>query len=268
MKFKSCNQVLEPVKLQSTLSLIDDLNTCRTIVPFEASPGKKLVLDLDNLTQKREFEFVAVIGDCKRQLPLRMTLKKDHVHDLIQVSVRKRLSFNKFAKVELPSIEPPVVCSEPKSISVPLLALEWEEEQTAENCFTQPAMAVISDICEMTSRLGQRVPKVAMYLWTQFVQLLSCSKRYLTSHQNDDCARGRTEVFREPTRDSYLTLCGKGLSEEDSRIVAEKKTKRKDTKKNLKRANAVVTQKHYHNTNRKRAMDCRRFQPGCGRRGC
>ena len=266
MKFKSCKQVIAPVKLQSTHSLIDDLSTCRTVVPFEASPANKLLLDLNNLTQKRHFEFVAEIGD-KRQLPLRMTLNNDHVYDLIQVSVRKRHSFNKYSKVELPSIESPVVCSEPKSISVPLLALEWEEEQSEEDYYTQPAMSVINDICEMTSRMGHRVPKVAMYLWTQFVQLLSCSKRYLTSHQNDDCARGRTEVLREPTRDCYLRLCYKGLSEENSQAIAEKKTKRKDTKKNLKRANAVTTQKYYHNTNRKRAMDCRRFQRGCGRRG-
>ena len=269
MNLKSYVQGIELIKIQPKHALIDDLSTCKAVVPFEPSPVKKLLWDLESFTRKRSFEFVGGIGD-ERQLPLRMPLSHDHVYDLVQLSIRKRRKFNSVAEVELPCFDPSVVLSEPARtpVSVPLLALEWKPEQPEGNWFVQPAMSVISDICEITSNLGRHVPKAAMFLWTQFLQLLSVSKKYLSRKANEDHARGRTEVVREPTRDCYLTLCGKGFIEERSRAFARKKTKRQDTKKNLKRAHAALTQKYHHNANRKRAMDSGRFQRGCGRRGC
>lgn len=267
MRLKSYEPGIEPMKLQPKLALVDDLSTCKAVVPFESSPVKKLLWDLENLTRKRSFEFVGGIGN-DRQPPLRMAVSHDHVYDLVQLSIKKRRKFNSVAEVGLSCFDPSVVSSQPTRTPMPLLALEWEAEKPQENWFVQPAMSVISDICEMTSRLKHHVPKAAMFLWTQFLQLLSVSKKYLSRKANEDHARRRSEVVREPTRECYLSLCGKGFSEERSRALARKKTKRQDTKKNLKRANAAMTQKCHHNTNRKRAMGSGRFQRGCGRRGC
>ena len=277
MQMITCKQVIQPVKLQPKMALIEDLNTCTSVVEFKPSPVKKLLWDLDNLTRKRTFEFVAGIGD-QRQLPMRMTLSHDHVYDLVQLSIRKRRKFNANA-ADLPCLEPSVVSSELACTRKPLLALEWEAEQPDEwpadfetseedeSWYVHPAMTVISDICEMTSKLGHRVPKAAMFLWAQLLQLFSCSKKFLTCEENEE-GRGRNEVIREPPQGCYLSTLCRGASEGRTRAVAEKKTKKQVTKKNLKRAHGALIQKSYNSTNRKRAMDFGRFQRACGRRGC
>ena len=279
----SCQQVIKPIMQQPTHALIGDLNTCKSVVQFEPSPVKKLLWDLNNLTRKRSLELVVGFGDA-RQLPPRMTLKHDQVYDLVQMSIRKRCKFNSLAKTaDLLCLETSVVTSEPTRTPKPLLALEWKAEQSVElpldfdfsqeddeeeNWFALPAMSVITEICEMTSKLGHQVPKAAMFLWAQFMQLLSCSKKYGTCEQTENDARGRSEVIREPSRGCYLSVCCRMFDEERNRALAEKKIKRQDTKKSLKRAHGAITQKYCNSTNRKRAMDLKRFQRGSGRRGC
>ena len=283
---KSCKQAIKANKLQPKHVFVEDLNTCKSLVQFESSPVIKLLQDLDNITRERTFEFVAGIGK-ERQLPLRMILRHDHVYNLIQMSIRKRRKFNSAFKVttELPSPEPSVVSSEPMCNPKPLLALEWQpeepeewpagfealpedEEEEEERWFAKPAMSLISDICEMTSKLGHGVPKAAMFLWAQFLQLISCSKKFFSCEQSEDGETNRRDVFLEPPRAGFLRLCCKDFNEERSRAVAVKKIKNQDTKRSLKRAHGALIQRYHHNTNRKRAMDSMRFQRGGGRRGC
>lgn len=277
IKIGSCEQVVKPVKLQPKHVLVEDLST--SIIQFEPSPVKQLLWDLENIKRKRTFEFVAGIDGDSGKLPLRTTLSQDHVYDLLKLSIRKRRKFNPVASTD-ESLEPFVasrVGLEPAYIPKPLLALEWRTEQPAEldededRWFSKPTISAISNICErtsqLTSQLRHQVPKAAMFLWAQILQLLSCSKKLLSLENTEEQGR-RSALFREPPRGCYLSVCCKDFSEERSRALAEKKTKRQDTKKNLRRAHGALTQKYYDNTNRKRAMDSKRFQRGCGRRGC
>ncbi|XP_068671062.1 uncharacterized protein [Montipora foliosa] len=276
-----CTQVIEPMKLHSKHAhwLVDDLNTCKSLVKYDPSPLIQLLSDLKNLNRKQSLELVVRMGDALQE-PLCVTVAKDHVCKF----VKNRPKSNSLAKFEVPCADHPVVISEPTRNPVPLLALEWigqqqDEEpadyekiqQNGEKCnwLAQPAISVISDICEMTSRIGYRVPQVAIFLWAQLLQFLSCSRKYFCRKQEPEVhSNGRTEITGEPKCDCYLTLLSKGFSEDKCRAAAEKKTKRQDTKKNLKRAHAAMVQKHCCNTNRKRAMDCARFRQGNGKRGC
>lgn len=282
----SREQVVKPIKLQPSRVFVEDLST--SVVPFEPSPVKKLLWDLDNIKRKRTFEFVAGIDGESGKLPLRMTVSQDHVYDLLKLSVRKRRKFNPVANTaESPeSFVLSRVGLERVHTPRPLLALEWRTEQPDEwtanfpadesdevedMWFTKPALSAFSDICERTSQLTtqlrHQVPRAAMFLWAQILQLLSCSKKLLSLESTEEQGR-RGALFREPPRGCYLSVYCKNFSEERSRALAEKKTKRQDTKKNLRRAHGALTQKYYDNTNRKRAMDSKRFQRGCGRRGC
>lgn len=253
---------------------------------------EQFLCDLDKVTRKRTFQFVAGIGE-QRQLPLCFTLTGDHVYDVIQVSLRKRrksaidITNEPSTSQSISSSEPPssesIASSEPASTPKPLLALEWESEQQQEwpadfeallededeeSWFGKPTMSVISDICELTSKLGNRVPKTAMFLWAQFMHLISCSKKFLSCERSEDQGSNPMEALREPPRGCYLSLYCKDFSEERSRAVADKKTKKQDTKRNLKRTHGALIEKYQNNTNRKRAMDSRRFHRGGGRRGC
>lgn len=273
------------MKLQSKHAhwLLDDLNTCKSVVKYEPSPVKELLCDLQNFTRKRSFDFAAKIGDARQQ-PVARTVDEGEMCRLIDLSLRKRSKSNSTVKLDLPCVGCPVVVSEPKPSPVPLLALEWVEQQQQQcesqtndhesqqhdedsNWLRQPAISMICDICEMTSQIGHRVPKVAVFLWAQFMQLLSRGRKYLCRKQDDDNARDNTEITREPTRECYFALSCKDFSENKNRAVAEKKTKRHDTKKTMKRAHAAMVQMHSHNTNRKRAMNCAKFRRENGRRG-
>lgn len=284
MQIICCEQLVKPMKVQPKYSFVEDLST--SVVQFEPSPVKKLLWDLDNIKRKRTFEVVTGVGGDSRELPLRMTLSQEHVYDLLKLSIRKRRKSNPVANTA-ESLEPLVVNRvEPARTPKPLLTLEWQTEQPEEwpaefqadepdededNWFTKPAICAFSDLCERTSQLsmqiGHHVPKAAMFLWAQLLQFLSCSKKLLSLEQTEDLGHHRA-LFREPPRGCYLSVCCKDFSEERGRALAAKKTKRQDTKKNLRRAHGALTQKYYDNTNRKRAMDSKRFQRGCGRRGC
>ena len=279
---------MKSVILQPKQLFVDDL--CTSVVQFQPSPVKRLLWDLDNIKRKRAFEFVAGIDGDTGKLPARMTLREDHVYDLVKLSIRKRRRFNAVPKTA-ESLEPAIVdqaCLEPAYTPKPLLALEWRtgqpEEWQAEfqaeesgevddtQWFTKPAISAFSDICERTSQLTtqlrHQVPRAAMFLWAQILQLLSCSKKLLSVETDSEDQGRRRALFREPPRGRYLSVCCKDFIEERSRVLAEKKTKRQDTKKNLRRAHGALTQKYYENTNRKRAMDSKRFHRGCGRKGC
>lgn len=282
MQMISGEHATKPVNPQPKHVFVNDL--CTSLVQFEPSPMKKLLWDLDNIKRKRTFEFVAGIDGDSGKLPVHMTLSKDHVYDLVKLSIRKRRKFNPVAKTA-ESLEPAIV-DRAAYTPEPLLALEWHTEQPEEwpaefqadesdevddKWFTKPTISAFSDICERTSQLTtqlrHQVPRAAMFLWAQILQLLSCSKKLLSVENSEDQGR-RSALFREPPRGCYLSVCCKDFSEERSRALAEKKTKRQDTKKNLRRAHGALTQKYYDNTNRKRAMDSKRFHRGCGRRGC
>ena len=292
VSMKTCEQVFTPTKIQDPNLFVENLNTCKSLVKFEPSPVEQFLCDLDKVTRKRTFQFVAGIGE-QRQLPLCFTLTGDHVYDVIQVSLRKRrksaidITNEPSTSQSISSSEPPssesIASSEPASTPKPLLALEWESEQQQEwpadfeallededeeSWFGKPTMSVISDICELTSKLGNRVPKTAMFLWAQFMHLISCSKKFLSCERSEDQGSNPREVLREPPRGCYLSLYCKDFSEERSRAVADKKTKKQDTKRNLKRTHGALIEKYHNNTNRKRAMDSRRFNRGGGRRGC
>ena len=282
----SSEQVIKSVNPQPKHPFVDDL--CTSVVQFEPSPVKMLLWDLDNIKQKRAFEFVAGIDGDSGEPPVRMTLSEDHVYGLVKLSIRKRPKFNAVAKT-VESLEPAIVdhtCLEPAYTPEPLLALEWrpgqpeewpaefqadESDEVDDKWFTKSAISAFSDICERTSQLTtqlrHQVPRAAMFLWAQILQLLSCSKKLLSTENSVDQGR-RSALFREPPRGCYLSVCCKDFSEEKSRASAEKKTKRQDTKKNLRRAHGALIQKYYDNTNRKRAMDSKRFHRGCGRKGC
>ena len=277
---------IKSVNPQPKHVFVDDL--CRSVVQFEPSPVKKLLWDLANIKRKRAFEFVAGIDGDSGKLPVCMTLSDDHVYDLVKLSIRKRRKFNAVAKTTQ-SQESAIVdqaCLEPTHTPEPLLALEWhtgqpeewpaefqadESDEVDDKWFTRPAISAISDICERTSQLTtqlrHQVPRAAMFLWAQILQLLSCSKNLLSVENSEDQGR-RSALFREPPRSCYLSVCCKDFSEERSRALAEKKTKRQDSKKNLRRAHGALTQKYHDSTNRKRAMDSKRFHRGCGRKGC
>ena len=282
---ESCKQVIEPMKLQSGYAhrLLDDLNTCKSIVKYESSPVKELLCDLQNFTRKRSFDFAAKIGDAQQQ-PVTLTVNKDEMCRLDDISLRKRSKSNSTINFELPFVDPPVVVSEPKPSPVPVLALEWVEQQQEDesqtndhesqqhdedsNWLQQPPISMICDLCEMTSKIGHRVPKVAVFLWAQFMQLLSRGRKFLCRKQDDNNALNNHEITREPTRECYIASSSKDFIENKNRAVAEKKTKRHDTKKTLKRAHAAMVQMHSHNTNRKRAMNCAKFRRENGRRCC
>ena len=284
----SCEQaVIEPINVPPKHVFVEDLST--SVVTFEPSPVKKLLWDLDNIKRKRTFEFVAGMERESENFPLRMTLGQDQVYDLIKLSIRKRRKFHPVANTT-ESLEPFVVCRESLGLAQtpkPLLALEWQPDQAEEWpaefqadvsdededmwwC-TASAIPVFSDICERTSqlttKLRHQVPRAAMFLWGQIMQLLSCSKKLLCLENTEDPGHGNA-LSCEPPRGCFLRVCCKDFSEERSRALAEKNTKRQDTKKNLKRAHGALTQKYSDNTNRKRAMDSNRFRKGCGRRGC
>lgn len=266
---------------------IDDL--CTSVVLFEPSPVKKLLWDLDNIKRKRAFEFVAEIDGDSGKLPVRMTLSEDHVYGLVKLSITKRRKCDAVAKIT-ESLEPAIVDEvrlEPAYTPEPLLALEWntgqqeewpaefqsdESDEVDDKWFTKSANSAFRDICERTSQLAtqlrHQVPRAAMFLWAQILQLLSCSKKLLSFENSEDQPGRRNALFLEPPRGRYLSVCCKDLSEERSRALAEKKTKRQDTKKNLRRAHGALTQKYFDNTNRKRAMESNRFHRGCGRKGC
>ena len=270
--------VLEPVKLQPKHVFVEDLSTA--VVKYEPSPVKKLLWELDNINRKRTFDFVAEMSSDSSEVPLRMTLNQDHVYDLLKLSIRKKRKFNPVLKTADP-LEPFVVSRvvdiEPAHTPKPLLALEWhasepdEDDEGEDKWFMKSKLPVFSELCERTSKLssqlGHQIPRAAMFLWAQILQLLSCSKRLLSLEGAEDQGH-RNAIFREPPRGCYLSACCKDFSEGRGRASAEKKTKRHDTKRNLKRAHGALTQKYYDNTNRKRAMDSKRFQRACGRRGC
>jgi len=268
--------IIKSVSPQPKHVLVDDL--CTSVVQFQPSPVKRLLWDLDNIKRKRAFEFVAGIDGDSRKLPARMTLREDLVYDLIKVSIRKRRKFNAVAKTaESATVDQ--ACLEPAYTPKALLALEWRAEpeewpaefQADDSDEVDDKWFTFSDICERTSQLTtqlrHQVPRAAMFLWAQILQLLSCSKKLLSVECSEDQG-SRGAVFREPPRGRYLSVCCKDFSEERSRALAEKKTKRQDTKKNLRRAHGALTQKYHDNTNRKRAMDSKRFHRGCGRKGC
>ena len=277
---------IKSVNSQPKHVFVNDL--CTSVVQFEPSPVKKLLWDLDNIKRKRAFEFVAGIDGDFAKLPVRATLSKDHVYDLVKLSIRKRRKFNAVAKTA-ESLEPAIAdraCLEPAYTPEPLLALEWrtgqseewpaefqvdESDEVNDKWFTNPAISAINGICErtsqLTSQLRHQVPRAAMFLWAQILQLLSCSRKLLSVDNSEDQGR-RGVLVREPPRGRYLSVCCKHFSEGRSRAMAEKKTKRQDTKKNLRRSHGALTQKYYDNTNRKRAMDSKRFHRGCGRKGC
>ena len=292
VSMKTCEHVFTPTKIQDPNLFVEDLNTCKSLVKFEPSPVEQFLCDLDKVTRKRTFQFVAGIGE-QRQLPLCLTLTGDHVYDMIQVSLRKRrrsaidITNEPSISESISSSEPPssesIASPEPASTPKPLLALEWQpepqkewpadfeallEDEDEESWFGKPTMSVISDICELTSKLGNRVPKTAMFLWAQFMHLISCSKKFLSCERSEDQGSNPKEVLREPPRGCYLSFYCKDFSEERSRAVADKKTKKQDTKRNLKRTHGALIEKYHNNTNRKRAMDSRRFHRGGGRRGC
>ena len=285
IQVESCKQVIEPMKLQTGHAhrLLDDLNTCKSVVKYESSPVKELLCDLQNFTRKRSFDFVAKIGDAQQQ-PVTLAVDKDEMCRLDDISLRKRSKSNSTIKFELPFVDPPVVVSEPKPSPVPVLALEWVEQQQEDesqtndhesqqhdedsNWLQQPPISMICDLCEMTSKIGHRVPKVAVFLWAQFMQFLSRGRKFLCRKQDDNNALNNHEITREPTRECYIASSSKDFIENKNRAVAEKKTKRHDTKKTLKRAHAAMVQMHSHNTNRKRAMNCAKFRRENGRRCC
>ena len=282
----SGKQAIKSVSSQPKHALVDDL--CTSVVQFQPSPVKRLLWDLDNIKREQDFSFVAGIGGDSCKLPARLTLSKDQVYDLVKLSIRKRRIVNAVAKTA-ESLEPAIVddaCPEPAYTPEPLLALEWctggleewqaeiqsdESHEIDNKWFRKPAISAISDICERTSQLTtqlrHQVPRAAMFLWAQILQLFSCSKKLPSVEASEDQGR-RSALFREPPQGRYLSVCCQDLIEERSRAVAEKKTKRQDTKKNLRRAHGALTQKYYDNTNRKRAMDSQRFHRGCGRKGC
>ena len=277
---------IKPINLLSKHVFVEDLST--SVVPLEPSPVKKLLWDLDNIKRKRTFEFVAGMERESGNFPLRMTLGQDQLYDLIKLSIRKRRKFHPVANTT-ESLEPLVVSREslgPAHTRKPLLALEWRPDQAEEwpaefqadesdededMWCTAPAVPAFSDICErtlqLTTKLRHQVPRAAMFLWGQIMQLLSCSKRLLCLENTEDPGHGNA-LSREPPRGCYLSVCCKDFTEERSRALAEKKIKRRDTNKNLRRAHGALTQKSYDNTNRKRAMASNRFHRGCGRRGC
>ena len=285
IQVESCKQVIEPMKLQSGHAhrLLDDLNTCKSVVKYESSPVKELLCDLQNFTRKRSFDFAVKIGDAQQE-PVTLTVNKDEMCSLDDISLRKRSKSNSIIKFELPFVDPPVVVSEPKPSPVPVLALEWVEQQQEDesqtndhesqqhdedsNWLQQPPISMICDLCEMTSKIGHRVPKVAVFLWAQFMQLLSRGRKFLCRKQDDNNALNNHEITRESTRECYIASSSKDFIENKNRAVAEKKTKRHDTKKTLKRAHAAMVQMHSHNTNRKRAMNCAKFRRENGRRCC
>ena len=282
----SSKQAIKSVSPQPKHVFVDDL--CKSVVQFQPSPVNRLLWDLDNINRKRDFDFVAGIGEDSCKLPACLTLREDHVYDLVKLSIRKRSKFNGVAKTA-ESLEPAVVesaCPEPAYTPEPLLALEWREgglgewqanfksdesEEVDGKWFTKPTISAISDICERTSQLTtqlrHQVPRAAMFLWAHILQLFSCSKKLLSVEASEDQGH-RSALFCEPPRGRYLSVCCKDFSEERSRALAEKKTKRQDTKKNLRRAHGALIQKYYDNTNRKRAMDSNRFHRGSGRKGC
>lgn len=282
----SSKQAIKSVSLQPKHVFVDDV--CTSVVQFQPSPVNRLLWDLDNIKRKQDFNFVAGIGGDSYKLPARMTLSENHVYDLVKLSIRKRRKFNAVAKTA-ESLERAIAdraCPEPAYTPEPLLALEWrtgeleewqaeiqsdESDEIDDKWFRKPAISAISDICErtaqLTTQLRHQVPRAAMFLWAQILQLFSCSKKVLSVEASEDQGR-RSALFREPPRGRYLSVCCQDLIEERSRAAAEKKTKRQDTKKNLRRAHGALTQKYYDNTNRKRAMDSKRFHRGCGRKGC
>ena len=123
----SSKQAIKSVSPQPKHVFVDDL--CKSVVQFQPSPVNRLLWDLDNINRKRDFDFVAGIGEDSCKLPACLTLREDHVYDLVKLSIRKRSKFNGVAKTA-ESLEPAVVesaCPEPAYTPEPLLALEWRE---------------------------------------------------------------------------------------------------------------------------------------------
>lgn len=279
--------VLEPVKLQPKHAYPKDL--CTAVVEFEPSPNAtKNLWDSEYIKRKRSFDFVAKIRGDSSEVALRMTLDQDHVCDLLKLSIRKRRKYNPVTSTS-DLLAANQVDAEPAHTPKPLLAIEWQperldppsalmqesdpsEDDEGDKWFMRPAVPMFSDLCEKTSqlssRLGHQIPRAAMFLWAQILQLLSCSKKLLSLKTPEE-EGFRNVIFREPHQRGYLrSVSCKDYCEERGRASMQKKTKRHDSKKSLKRAHGALTQKYYHNTNRKRAMDSTKFQGACGRRGC
>lgn len=288
--------VLEPVKLQPKQALIENLSTA--IVKFEPSPMDKLLWDLQDIKRERSFDFLAKVRSDSCEVPLRMTVTQGNVCD--RLSIRKRRKFNPVISTsDLLAVSQ--VDSEHAHTPKPLLAIEWQPErsnhesvmqESVENhhesviqesdrseddegddkWFMRPALPMFSDLCEKTSqlsaKLGHQIPRAAMFLWAQILQLLSCSKRLLSLKSAVEQVRPNA-IIREPPQSRFLrSVSRKDYCEERVRASVEKRTKRHDTKKNLKRTHRALTQKYLNDNNRKRAMDSKRFQGACGRRGC
>ena len=296
MQMENPEPVLEPVKLQPKQALIENLSTA--IVKFEPSPMDKLLWDLQDIKRERSFDFLAKVRSDSCEVPLRMTVTQGNVCD--RLSIRKRRKFNPVISTsDLLAVSQ--VDSEYAHTPKPLLAIEWQPErsnhesvmqESVENhhesviqendrseddegddkWFMRPALPMFSDLCEKTSqlsaKLGHQIPRAAMFLWAQILQLLSCSKRFLSLKSAMEQVRPNA-IIREPPQSRFLrSVSRKDYCEERVRASVEKRTKRHDTKKNLKRTHRALTQKYLNDNNRKRAMDSKRFQGACGRRGC
>lgn len=296
MQMENPEPVLEPVKLQPKQALIENLSTA--IVKFEPSPMNKLLWDLQDIKRERRFDFLAKVRSDSCEVPLRTTVTQGNVCD--KLSIRKRRKFNPVISTsDLLAVSQ--VDSEHAHTPKPLLAIEWQPErsnhesvmqESVENhhesviqesdrfeddegddkWFMRPALPMFSDLCEKTSqlsaKLGHQIPRAAIFLWAQILQLLSCSKRLLSLKSAVEQVRPNA-IIREPPQSRFSrSVSCKDYCEERVRASVEKRTKRHDTKKNLKRTHRALTQKYLNDNNRKRAMDSKRFQGACGRRGC
>nr|XP_058945329.1 uncharacterized protein LOC131773365 [Pocillopora verrucosa] len=285
MQMENPEPVLEPVKLQPKQALIENLSTA--IVKFEPSPMNKLLWDLQDIKRERSFDFLAKVRSDSCEVPLRTTVTQGNVCD--RLSIRKRRKFNPVISTsDLLAVSQ--VDSEHAHTPKPLLAIEWqpersnhessviqesdrsEDDEGDDKWFMRPALPMFSDLCEKTSqlsaKLGHQIPRAAIFLWAQILQLLSCSKRLLSLKSAVEQVRPNA-IIREPPQSRFSrSVSCKDYCEERVRASVEKRTKRHDTKKNLKRTHRALTQKYLNDNNRKRAMDSKRFQGACGRRGC